>query len=239
MKQKRSCAWLVVVAPLIGVACDSKSETTSGTGGAPASSGTTSHMGGSAAGSSSGGGSSSAGSSAQAGRDANGGTADGGSPARAGSSAGGSSEGGASTGGSGQAGSAMAGAAGDNGCGSLVDTSTPIEERQADGEPPAPQGGTVVDGDYELTARDVYLPGTNDSARHSATLRIAGDQYELVRDGNVRETGTFSVTMSIMLKLSVTCPSAPSRNLPYTATPTALTLTSVSEHRTEVFKKKK
>jgi hypothetical protein len=87
-----------------------------------------------------------------------------------------------------------------------------------------------------LTAREVYSPSAADAEPHSATLRMMGGQYELVRDGGFRETGTFS-TMAIALKLSANCPATATISKPYTATATTLSITTVSENLVEIFTK--
>jgi hypothetical protein len=117
-----------------------------------------------------------------------------------------------------------------------VNDGASVNETQLSGELPAPQGGTLVDGVYVLTARDVYSPSTADTEPHSATLRLSGGQYELVRNGGFHETGTFS-TMTIALRLSATCPATATLSKPYTATATRLSLTTVNENLVEIFSK--
>jgi len=111
-----------------------------------------------------------------------------------------------------------------------------VTETQRTGELPAPQGGAVQDGTYALTARNVYPPAQADAAEHSATLRLSGGAYELVRSGGSREAGTVS-TMTIVMKLSATCPTVATQSKPYTATATTLSLMTVSESIEEVFTK--
>src|SRR5580704_15253687 len=58
-------------------------------------------------------------------------------------------------------------------CNTLVDSAPAITVEQVAGEPPAPQGGTIVDGTYALTAAVIYTgPGgpTGPSGTAQTTL---------------------------------------------------------------------
>ena len=230
--------WLALCAALLGPGCGSKdsdpSPGTPGASGATTSGGAPSHSGASSslAGS---------GSSGDAARGGNGATAGAGTMVGGTASAGGSSGGDANTGGTPggnpSGGTALAGAAGESSCGELEDVGTPVHETQRNGEVPAPQGGAVVDGTYALTAIDIYSPASADSELYSATLRIAGGHYELVRSGGLREEGAMA-TMAIVLKLSPTCPARPALSKPYTATATTLSLVAVGDNRVETFTKR-
>lgn len=228
MHERRMTARWVLGASLLGLACGSTDGSSSPVGGAGAGAGGTS----SSAGTSSGGPGTS-GTASSAGTTSSGGLHSGGTEP-AGGGQGGSSLGGSTDQGGG--GSATAGAGGGSDCGELVSTAPSLTEVQRASELPAPQGGSVTDGTYVLTARNVYPPSTASSAQHSATLKLASERYELVRSGDLRETGTFS-TMAVVLKLSATCPAVQSRSTPYTATASTLTLFTVSEDLEEVFTK--
>lgn len=232
MNEASRGARLTLLAALLGLACGSKDNHPSpSTAGAPGSSGNSS-----LAGSSSGGAGSAAGGSSHGGAGATtGGSAQAGNAQAGSAQAGrGGHAGSAQAGSAGEGGAASGGAGGGNDCGELANQGVPISEVQHSGEPPAPQGGTLLDGDYVLTGREVYSPSTADAEPHTATLRLMAGQYELVRNGGVRETGTFS-TMSIALKLSAKCPSAMTLSKPYTATATTLSITTVSENLVEIF----
>ncbi|RYZ05660.1 MAG: hypothetical protein EOO73_19415 [Myxococcales bacterium] len=232
MHERRTAARLALSAVLLGAACDSPgdpgtSESRGGSSGAMASSAGASGagaVGGSvdAAGSGGGPGTSGAGASAAGSSAGSGGSVAGGQPS------GGSAQGGAA------GASGSGGTSADNDCGELVNGAAPVVDTQRSGELPAPQGGTVVDGTYALTARNVYPPAKAESEPRSAVLRLTGGRYELVRSGGFRETGTFAAT-TIVLKLSAECPNAGTLSKPYTASGATLSLVSVSDDVEEVF----
>jgi len=160
-----------------------------------------------------------------------------GGTASAGESSGGNANTGGAHGGNPSGGAALAGAAGESGCGELENVGAPVNETRRAGEAPAPQGGTVVDGTYALTAIDVYSPASADSDLYSATLRIAGGRYELVQSGGLREEGAIA-TIAVVLKLSPSCPARAPLSKPYTATATTLSLVAVGDSRVETFTKR-
>jgi hypothetical protein len=234
MSERRVGApWMLLSAALLGSACgstDGGGSTNPAGGGSPSLAGASTE--GIAGGASSSGGTSPLGGAVSSGGSAgSGGTSsNGGLPSTGGGDLGGAADGGKA----GEAGHAATGDGGESSCGEVGNVGSSVRETQRSGEAPAPRGGTIAEGTYVLTARNVYPPAKADGAEHSATLHLAGDQFELVRSGGVHETGSFSAT-TIVLKLSATCPATAATSRPYTAVGTALSLFDVGENREEVF----
>lgn len=229
-KRRVGAPWMLLSAALLGFACGS----TEAGGSANPGGGGTASLAGASTGGIAGGASSSAGASPLGGALSGGGSAgsggtssNGGLPPTGGGDLGGAADGG-------KAGHAATGDGGESPCGEVGNVGSPVREVQRSGEAPAPRGGTIAEGTYVLTARNVYPPAKADGAEYSATLRLAGDQFELVRSGGGHESGSFSAT-TIVLKLSATCPATAATSKPYTAVGTALSLFNVSESREEVF----
>jgi len=110
-------------------------------------------------------------------------------------------------------------------CNTLPNTASPVPVEQVASDPPAPGGGTVVDGTYALTAAVIYTEQsgpTGASGTTQTTLQIAGDTIQVVSDGEpATRTGTFT-TSGTGIQWVGTCPDMETQPGTYTATPTTL-----------------
>ncbi len=154
-----------------------------------------------------------------------GGTATGGA-ATGGAATGGAATGGAATGGAATGGTATGGGAGAASCTDVTNTGTFVPETAGVGAFPAPTGGTIVDGDYELTKFEIFSPGSVDDYTRKETLQVAGLQLRAATqrdaDPEARSSGTFTTTAT-EISAHFDCPVAQNvRVVGYTATPTQL-----------------
>jgi hypothetical protein len=110
-------------------------------------------------------------------------------------------------------------------CNSLPNTASSVSIEQLASEPPAPQGGTIVDGTYALTAAVIYTGSggpTGPSGTTQTTLQISGATIQVVSDGEpATRTVTFT-TSGTSIQSVDTCPDTDTRPGTYTATPTTL-----------------
>ena len=108
-------------------------------------------------------------------------------------------------------------------CNTLVNSASAISIEQVASDPPAPAGGTPVDGTYALTAAVIYTgPGgpTGASGTTQTTLQIAGGTIQVVSSGDpATRTVTFTTSGTSVASVD-TCPDTDTRPGTYTATPT-------------------
>jgi hypothetical protein len=158
---------------------------------------------------------------------------------------GGGGGGGRSDGGSGSEGGADGGA-----CTDLTNTGTLVDRTGVPGDPPTALGGTVVDGDYDLSAYTVYV-GVSGVAGPTgitakSTIRISGGKIDQVLElGGTGKTTTTTASRSAFSASGATfaetelCPSTGAgRQLQFTAADPILTLTDATSKEAFTFTKR-
>ena len=165
---------------------------------------------------------------------------------------GGSIGGGSVTGGGGSEGGADSGGldAGDGrGCNALVATGQVIDRIGVAGEPPAGRGGTVVDGEYNLTDYTVFTgaggAGGPTGITAKAVIRIAtgklDERYELGGSGNpsVRSASGRYAATAATFATTQECPRAgQAGTLQFTANDPLLVLTDPATKEAFTFTKR-
>jgi hypothetical protein len=134
------------------------------------------------------------------------------SDASGGDSSSGDASGGDASGGDASGGDASAGDAGDDGgqgCNTLVDSAQPVTIAQVAMDPPAPSGGTIADGTYELTGAIVYTgpngpSGTSGMAQE--TIAVSGSTVQVVSNGTPARRTVTLATQSTSFTATDTCP---------------------------------
>ena len=110
-------------------------------------------------------------------------------------------------------------------CNALANAAPIVSVEQGASDPPAPQGGTVVDGTYWLTAAVVYTgPSgpTGMTGTAQTTLLVQGGTVQMATSGTpATRTVTFT-TSGTDLDSVDTCPDTDSRSSGYTATASTL-----------------
>jgi hypothetical protein len=108
-------------------------------------------------------------------------------------------------------------------CNSLPNTASSVSIEQVASDPPAPQGGAIVDGTYALTAAVIYT-GPNGPAGPSGTtqttLQITGPTIQVVSDGDPATRTVSYTTSGTSIESVDTCPDTDTRPGTYTAAPT-------------------
>jgi len=126
-----------------------------------------------------------------------------------------------------------------------------VDARVISGSPPADTGGTVTPGTYDLTDLEVYDAvsaeddggtdsglGAGDRAR--ATIVLTSDMMQLAKTAASPVSGGAPISTAFIAKQHVsdvflvlddTCPGTDSRQIPFTATPTTITLHSAMVRR--------
>jgi hypothetical protein len=105
-------------------------------------------------------------------------------------------------------------------CNDLANIAVPVEVHAVAAPPPAPEGGTLVDGTYVVTASTLYTGeggasgATGDEVR--MTVRIRGAQADSVFDG-VNRSAVLTVDGTRVHSAS-TCPSKASDAVGFTST---------------------
>lgn len=135
-------------------------------------------------------------------------------------------------------------------CTDLAATVMIVDRVGVIGDPPTATGGTIVDGDYDLTAYSVYVGvggvsgPTGITAR--ATIRIgAGKIDEVIEIGGTGKTTTLTATRSAYSASGATfaetelCPSTGGgKQLQFTAVDPILTLTDLTSKEAFTFTKR-
>jgi len=108
-------------------------------------------------------------------------------------------------------------------CNTLVNSASAIPIEQVASDPPAPAGGTPVDGTYALTAAVIYTGAggpTGASGTTQTTLQITGGTIQVASSGDpATRTVTFTTSGTSLASVD-TCPDTDTRPGTYTATPT-------------------
>ena len=143
------------------------------------------------------------------------------------------------------------GGGGDGGvCTNLTNTGTLVDRNGVQGDPPTSLGGTVVDGDYDLSAYTVYVGPAGVAGptgiTAKATIRISGSNIdEILEVGGTGKTTTKTATRSAFSASGATfaetqlCPSTgAARQLQFTATDPILTLTDATTKEAFTFTKR-
>ncbi len=117
-------------------------------------------------------------------------------------------------------------------------SSTTVEETQLDTTYPTAAGGTIADGTYDLARFEVYMPARADQHVRARRFVIAGDTIVSINvDDGVEQPimgGTWT-SSGTDLAIAITCPTAASVTLPYTATGTELWIFDPSEPNVQVY----
>ena len=153
-------------------------------------------------------------------------------------------------GGGGDGGSGEGGGADGGVCTDLVNSGTLVDRTGVQGDPPTSLGGTVIDGDYDLSSYSVYVGvagvagPTGITAK--ATIRISGSNIdEIMELGGTGKTTTTTASRSAFSASGATfaetqlCPSTGAgRQLQFTATDPVLTLTNTTTKEAFTFTKR-
>jgi hypothetical protein len=125
--------------------------------------------------------------------------------------------------------SAVGDAGGDAGdgavtCNALANTATPVTGAQVAANPPALQGGTVVDGTYALTNLTIYTGPdgpTGSTGMSQTTIEISGATIQVATNGTPgTRTETFASTAGGTFTATDTCPDTSAFQGAYSATST-------------------
>ena len=112
-------------------------------------------------------------------------------------------------------------------CNAIANDAPVVNVTQVAADPPAPQGGTIVDGTYWQTAVSIYTgPSgpTGATGTSQMTALIQGETVQLVSDGQpARRTVTLMASDAGFTSVD-TCPTPQTGEGQYTATPTTLTI---------------
>jgi hypothetical protein len=112
-------------------------------------------------------------------------------------------------------------------CNTLVNSGATVTVDQVASDPPAPQGGTLLDGRYTLTTAVIYTGAsgpTGSTGTAQMTLQVMGNTVQVAGTGQPA-TRTVTITTSGTSIDSVdTCPDTDTRSDTYTATPTTFTI---------------
>jgi hypothetical protein len=139
---------------------------------------------------------------------------------------------------------------GDGGaCTDLETSSVEVDQNAVTGDVPAGTGGTITDGEYDLTDATVYvgvsgLPGPT-GTRYRETLRITGTKLERVLVITTSAGATSTTASSGLLMpsgtsatIALTCPAGLQETVTYSATATGLTLSNLVTKESFVFSKR-
>ena len=112
-------------------------------------------------------------------------------------------------------------------CNTIANAAPVVDVTQVAADPPAPQGGTIVDGVYWGTSLEIYTgpqgpAGT--TGTWQATALIQGTTVQLVNSGPPTRRTLTLTTADAGFASADTCPDSQSAQGGYTATPTTLTI---------------
>lgn len=125
-------------------------------------------------------------------------------------------------------------------CAALAPSPNTISETQMTTAYPTPAGGTVADGTYYLSRFEIYPNATADANTRTNRLELRNGVITSVNRSNagaVEIRGGSYVTSGTMLAFSITCPTAGTIALPYTATATEVWLFDTTEPNVQVYAK--
>jgi hypothetical protein len=110
-------------------------------------------------------------------------------------------------------------------CNTIANDAPVVDVTQVAADPPAPQGGTIVDGTYWQTSLAIYT-GPNGPTGTSGTSQMAaqiqGEIVQIVSAGQPPRRTVTLMTSDAGFKSMDTCPVPQSAEGYYTATPTML-----------------
>lgn len=93
-------------------------------------------------------------------------------------------------------------------CNMVANTAPTIGQQYAAGEPPAPTGGTIIDGTYFVTAATIFTADAGVTGPTGALIRqtnvIAGKTFEIA-SGSLSQTGSFT-TNGTAIEIKINCP---------------------------------
>lgn len=123
-------------------------------------------------------------------------------------------------------------------CGPDDPSGTVAPETQASDAYPTPEGGTILDGVYDLVRFEIYSPASADDHQRQRRFVVSGDTIVAVNTdpGAAPEIlgGTFT-TDGTELKFAISCPESGEFSMPYTATQHELWLFDPSEPNLQVY----
>lgn len=122
-------------------------------------------------------------------------------------------------------------------CAAEAGSSTVVPETQRNDTYPAPAGGTVVDGTYDLTRFEVFAPATADDNTRVSRLIVDGDTLKMIDTDDGKILGGTFVVSGETLQISVTCPEVSTIPMPFTAAGDELWLHDVTEPNLQVYVK--
>jgi hypothetical protein len=112
-------------------------------------------------------------------------------------------------------------------CNTIANDAPVVDVNQVAADPPAPQGGTIVDGRYWETSLAIYTgPNgpTGKSGTSQMTAQIQGETVQIVSTSQpARRTVTLVPSDAGFMSVD-TCPDSQTAAGSYTATPTTLTI---------------
>lgn len=93
-------------------------------------------------------------------------------------------------------------------CNMVANTAPIIAQQYATGDPPAPTGGSIVDGTYFVTAATIFTADAGATGPTGALIRetnvIAGETFQIA-SGSLSQTGSFSTNGSA-INVAIHCP---------------------------------
>jgi hypothetical protein len=113
-------------------------------------------------------------------------------------------------------------------CNTIANGAPVVDVTQIAADPPAPQGGVIVDGTYWETSLDIYTGPSGPagvSGTSQTTALIQGESVQLVNSGPpTRRTIMLTTTADAGFTSVDTCPDVQTSQGAYTATPTTLVI---------------
>ena len=112
-------------------------------------------------------------------------------------------------------------------CNTLANTAKPVTVQQLAEDPPAPLGGTIADGTYDLTGVAIYTGPDGPSGptgTAQTTIEITGSTVEVANTGTPPTRTTSLSTSGTTFTSTDTCPDSVVSTGGFTATSTSLSI---------------
>jgi hypothetical protein len=114
-------------------------------------------------------------------------------------------------------------------CNMLTNIAPTVAIPNANSNPPAPQGGTIVDGIYAMTAATFYTgpegPFGPSGVSAQITVQIQGSTVQIVSsEQSPKHANATIVRSNTTMTTTDTCPDSKVQVVGYTATPTSITV---------------
>ena len=112
-------------------------------------------------------------------------------------------------------------------CNVLVNSAAVVTVEQVASNPPAPEGGTIVDGIYAMTSAIIYTGPNGPSGATGTgqtTLQVEGNTIQVATTGQPPALTVSFTTGGTNINAVNTCPDTDPRPATYTATPTSLVI---------------